>query len=321
MYTSTLGYVILLLEDITLMNSTCEVITMEHYPILLGDKLFKKNELVYINRSDELEEYMGIVHRHDFIEIAYVISGSGLHIVGDKQYEVTRGDLFIINLDVPHGFFPREGSKKSPIVYNCIFMPQFLDLSLFRSSHFEDITSSFLFRSLFPDDYTSHPDLMLNGAEFIEVRDLFDKMYLEYKQMKKGYSDIIRAYLIELIVKIFRFIEVNSVRSPLQKNQELINKAINYMKMNYTSEITLSDLAMQSFISKNYFSKLFKEVTGTNVSDYIQYLRTDQACILLKTTDMKVTDIASQVGFCDIKFFYEVFKKITRETPGEYRKR
>jgi len=294
---------------------------MENYPILLGDKLFKKNELVYINRSDELQEYMGIVHRHDFIEIAYVISGSGLHIVGDKQYEVTRGDLFIINLDVPHGFFPKVGGTKSPIVYNCVFMPQFLDISLFSSNHFEDITSSFLFRSLFPDDYTSHPDLTLSGSEFIEIRDLFEKMYSEYKQIKKGYGDIIRAYLIELIVKIFRYIEGNSTRSPLQKNQELINKAIDYMKMNYTSEIKLSDLAMQSFISKNYFSKLFKEVTGTNVSDYIQFLRTDQACILLKTTDMKVTDIASQVGFSDIKFFYEVFKKITGETPGDHRKK
>jgi YesN/AraC family two-component response regulator len=77
---------------------------------------------------------------------------------------------------------------------------------------------------------------------------------------------------------------------------------------------------MHSFISKNYFSKLFKEVTGTNVSDYIQYLRVDQACHLLKTTELKVTNIAFQVGFKDMKFFYEVFKKITGKTPGDYRK-
>ena len=92
------------------------------------------------------------------------------------------------------------------------------------------------------------------------------------------------------------------------------------MKLNYNSEISRSDLALQSLLSKNYFSKLFKEVTGTNVSDYIQYLRTEKACSLLKTTNMKVIDIAEQVGFSDIKFFYEVFKKITGKTPGEYRK-
>ncbi|HEY5585080.1 MAG TPA: AraC family transcriptional regulator [Ruminiclostridium sp.] len=293
---------------------------MENYPILLGDNLFRKNESICINKSNELPEFMSIVHKHDFIEIAYVISGSGVHIVGEKQYEVSRGDLFIINLDVPHCFFPKEGNNNPPIVYNCIFMPQFLDLSLFSSSHFEDIASSFLFKSLFPDDYTPHPDLRLNGAEFQEIGDLFEKMYSEYRQMKKGYGDLIRAYLIELIVKIFRYMEDINSNSPHQNNQELINKAIEFMKMNYTSEITLSDLAIQSFISKNYFSRLFKEVTGTNFSDYIQFLRTDHACILLKTTDMKVTDIAFQVGFSDIKFFYEVFKKVTGKTPGDFRK-
>ena len=318
---------------------------MTDYPMLKGDKLFRRNELVYINRSDELREYCNIIHKHDFIEIAYVISGRGLHLVADRQYETARGDLFVINFDVPHGFFaPGEGAP-SPVVYNCVFMPQFLDASLFSASHFEDITSSFLFKSLFPDDYPPQPDLKLSGAPFHEVETLFAKMHTEYQQMNKGYTDLIRAYLIELIVKIFRYTEaavdgsVNGAareaagltghpaarpdnrKTPGPRHRELIDRAIAYMKMNYKSEISLSDLALRSFISKNYFSRLFKEVTGSNVSDYIQYLRTEQACTLLKTTDWKVADIAFQVGFSDLKFFYEVFKKITGKTPGDYRKK
>lgn len=292
---------------------------MDNYPVLKGYQLFRKNELVYINRSDELQEYCNILHRHDFLEITYVISGSGIHIVGEREYETSRGDLFIINSDIPHGFFPMRDNSSSPVVYNCVFMPQFLDLSLISTGHFEDIISSFLFNSLFPDDYTPQPDLKLTGAEFKEIGDLFSKMYSEYKQMKKGYTDIIRAYLIELIVKIFRYLEHFPSKGSLHRNKELIYKAIEYMKANYRTDITLSDLAMKSFISKNYFSRIFKEVTGTNVSDYIHFLRTDQACILLKTTDMKIADIASQVGFSDIKFFYEVFKRITGKTPGQYR--
>src|SRR5690348_10314297 len=110
------------------------------YPILKGDTLFRKNELVHVNKSNELPEYCSVVHKHDFIEIAYVISGEGKHIVGEEQYETSRGDLFVINFDTPHGFFPREGRKDPPIVYNCIFKPEFLDISLFSSTHFEDIT-------------------------------------------------------------------------------------------------------------------------------------------------------------------------------------
>ncbi|HHW47290.1 MAG TPA: AraC family transcriptional regulator [Clostridiaceae bacterium] len=291
------------------------------YPVLKGDNLFRKDELVYVNRSDELKEYHGIMHKHDFIEIAYVIDGSGVHIVGENEYETSKGDLFIINYDVPHGFFPKENGREIPVVYNCVFMPEFLDSSLFNSVHFQDVTSSFLFKSLFPDDHAISPVLTLRGTEFSEIGSLFSKMYAEYKSEKKGYCDMIRAYLIELIIKIFRYIDAKKEYVPASRNVELVNKAIQYLKSNYNSEIKLEDLAMKSFISKNYFSKLFREKTGISFSDYVQHIRIDEACNLLRTTDMKVIDIASQVGIKDIKFFYEVFKKITGQTPGEYRKR
>lgn len=294
---------------------------IQKYPLLKGDSIFRKNELVYVNKScEELQEYMNFMHRHDFIEIVYVISGKGKHIVGNSEYELHRGDLFIINYDVPHGFYALEKGKNEPVVYNCVFMPKFLDASLFSGNHFQDITSSFLFKSLFPDNFAPGPDLKLSGAEFKEIGDLFSKMHNEYKLMQKGYCDIIRAYLIELIVKIFRYIDPDSKRPVANKNVELVNKAIEYLKEHYNTEIKLEDIAMKSFISKNYFSKLFKEVTGTSFSDYVQKLRIDEACSLLRNSDMKVTDVALHTGFNDLKFFYEVFKRITSQTPGDYRK-
>lgn len=290
------------------------------YPTLKGNSLFRKDELVYINRSDELKEYCGVMHKHDFLEIAYVIEGEGVHIVGTEQYEISKGDLFVINYDVPHGFFSKPGSTKDPVVYNCSFMPGFIDSTLFSSNNFQDIVSSFLFKSLFPEDYRPIADLRLQGVEFNEIGELYNKMYLEYKGMKKGYCDMIRVYLIELFIKMFRLMESSGPKIRTTKYVDSVNKAIQYMKHNFNSEVKLDDLAIQSFLSKNYFSRLFKEVTGISFSDYLQRLRVDEACSLLRQTDMKVIDIAQQAGFKDIKFFYEVFKKITGKTPGDYRK-
>lgn len=290
------------------------------YPTLTGKTLFRKNEFVYVNRSDELKEFNGIMHKHDFIEIAYVISGNGLHIVGNHKVNTSKGDLFIVNYDIPHGFFPNPDNDPELVVYNCVFMPNFLDASLLGSMYFQDIFSSFLFKSFFPEDNARNADLSLKGTEYQDIGDMFHKMYEEYKNMKKGYLEIIRAYLIELIVKIFRLMD-NSKKSNISpQNQRLIYQAVNYLRENYNAEIRLEELAMKSFISKNYFSRLFKEVTGINFTDYIQNLRVDEACRLLKSTNMKVIDIANTVGFKDIKFFYEVFKKLTGKTPGEFRK-
>ena len=284
------------------------------YPVLQGNTLFRKNELVYINKSSELEEYMNVMHKHDFIEIAYVLDGKGKHAVGNNQYEIYKGDLFIINYDVPHGFFAMDDKSDIPVVYNCVFMPEFLDNSLFRSMNINDIASSFLFKSLFPDDSNTLPDLKLQGTDYIEIGDIFNKMYLEYKSMKQGYPDIIRAYLIELLIKIIRYMYMYNYKTVSAKNFELITKAVDYLKQNYNTEIRLEDIAVKSFTSKNYLSKLFKEVTGMNFSEYIHKIRINEACSLLRSTDQSVSSIAEQVGFNDMKFFYEIFRRITGTT-------
>ncbi len=292
----------------------------ESLPVLSGKNLFRENELVYVNRSDELKKYNGIMHKHDFIEIAYVFSGKGIHIIGDRKFNISKGDLFILNYDVPHGFFSNSEEKTQPVVYNCVFMPTFLDSSLLGSKHFQDIFSSFLFKSFFPEDSTTSADLRLTGTAYQDIGELFHKMYDEYKNRNKGYLEIIRAYLIELIVKVFRLLDKSSRSSVSTQNQRLVYQAVDYMKKHFHTDIRLEELAMKSFISKNYFSRLFKEVTGINFTDYIQNLRVDEACSLLKNTDMKVIDVAHQAGFRDMKFFYEVFKKLTGTTPGEFRK-
>jgi AraC-like DNA-binding protein len=289
------------------------------FPIIEGAQLFRNNELIYLNKSCELIAYGGKMHKHDFLEIAYVLSGEGAHCVGDLTYETIKGDLFIINYDIPHGFFSIPG-KESPVVYNCVFRPEFLDLNLFSSVNFEDISTSFLVKSLSLDEVCPNSDFKLVGADQLEIEEIFSKMYREYNAQKNGYYDLLRAYLIELLVKIFRYSQKTLDNTISSSNRKLVEEAMSYLRKNYMSDITLKDLALQSFISINYFSQLFKKVSGINFTDYIQKLRIDEVCRLLRDTDMKILDIALQTGFKDIKFFYSVFKKHMGITPGYFRR-
>ena len=80
------------------------------------------------------------------------------------------------------------------------------------------------------------------------------------------------------------------------------------------------------FVNKNtneiedYFGRIFKSHTGVTVGDMIQKVRVDSACALLSSTDKNITEIASECGFEDIKFFYSVFKKHKNILPSAYRK-
>ena len=286
-----------------------------------GDDLFRPNELVYINKA--YEQSYSHIHSHDFIEIAFVASGRGLHIIGDKEYKVSKGDLFVINYNILHEFRSLPDAKESPLyVYNCIFLPEFLDISLMNSKDFSTITHNFLFSTFFPEESENRANIRLQAYDYKEIENLFEKMHLEYMTHEHGYVEILRAYTIELLVLVFRYYHKNHIveNKIKQQRKKIILDVINYMKVNFYKELKLEDLSMMAFLSKSYFCKKFKEYTGMTVFEYAQKIRITASCSLLKGTELKIIDIAIEVGYSDVKFFNKVFKRYIGKTPSAFRK-
>lgn len=291
------------------------------YSYSRSESIFRQGEAVYINKAYEKSE--SHLHAHDFIEIAYVASGCGVHRIGNKEYTVSKGDLFVINYDILHEFRSLPDPDKPPLyVYNCIFKPEFLDASLMSSRNFTDITYHFLFCSLFPEEIENRADIRISDNDNNEIEDLYEKMFREYQLRDDGYIEILRAYVIELLIMIFRIYrkQSNAENSVEARRRQIIQDVIQYMKSNFSHEFKLEDLSVMAFLSRNYFCRLFKEYTGMTVSEYTQKIRVEEACRLLKESDKKVIEIAGDVGYKDLKFFHQVFKRITGKSPGEYRK-
>ena len=99
--------------------------------------------------------------------------------------------------------------------------------------------------------------------------------------MEQGYINIIRAYIIELIVKIFRRMDVKTDNPPSLHKSEIIDAALAYLHEHYNMHISVSDLAAHMFLSRDYFSKLFRNVTGMTVTAFLKQLRINEACRLL----------------------------------------
>jgi AraC family L-rhamnose operon transcriptional activator RhaR len=284
-----------------------------------GNNYFKNGESVFINVVEESSEPHQ--HCHDFIEITYIAGGEGEHIIGDNSYCVCKGDINVINYDIVHEF--RSYPDKPPlIVYNCIFNPEFIDYSLINCSSFTDMAHHFLFRSLFPEEMGQQSDIRIVGKDSLNLENLFKKMLSEYEERAKGFIEILRAYTIELLVTIFRLYDNNKDFHNRNYNirKDIIEKVLNYMKENYKNGVSLDHLSEISFYSPNYLCKLFKEVTNKTVSEYIQNIRINKACELLKNTNLTILNIAYEVGYKDIKFFGMTFKKNVGCTPSKYKK-
>ena len=287
-------------------------------PVFTAENTFGKGGKVHVQLASEFPEYVGKLHKHEFIEIVYIVSGSATHRSAGGEYKVSAGDVVVINYHTPHAFYEDDGGEKF-LAYDLMFTPDFLDPSLLSTAGFDDVCASFLFYSLFPEKTAVGSDLHLSGAGYGIFSELFNKIYSEYRSRQKGYIEIVRAYTVELIIKMFRQMENHSARlSPRQK--ETVERAVSYLRESFQSHVTLEELAMQVFLSKDYLNKIFHKATGLPVNAFLQKLRIEEAARLLLTTDMPVEAVARECGYGDVKAFYSSFKKIMKTTPGAYKR-
>lgn len=92
-----------------------------------------------------------------------------------------------------------------------------------------------------------------------------------------------------------------------------------YINMHISEEISLVKLAEMVYFNPSYLSRLFKHLTGINLSEFIQEVRIKKAKQLLKRNDLKVSEIAKAVGYNSATNFSRFFKSVTNKTPQEFR--
>lgn len=124
-------------------------------------------------------------------------------------------------------------------------------------------------------------------------------------------------YLLEVSRFVFEF----KSKEVIDKSRELIEHLKQFIQKHLNEELSLTRLAGMVHLNPSYLSRFFKQMTGTVLTEYIIGLRLAKAKSLLIETDMKIQDIAPQVGFDSPAYFIRLFKKELHVTPTEYREK
>lgn len=138
--------------------------------------------------------------------------------------------------------------------------------------------------------------------------------YLNTINSMKDYEEL-RFWFLDKIGDACRNIENKKQESSLS----IVEKAKEYMKENYSKDLSLDEVSKVVNISPYYFSKLFKEEDGTNFIDYLTEIRMDKAKMLLMDKNLSMKEICVAVGYADPNYFSRTFKKNVGVTPTEYR--
>lgn len=111
-------------------------------------------------------------------------------------------------------------------------------------------------------------------------------------------------------------------KDSIQQNEiDPIQMAKKWIRMNLGVNITIEKIAREIPMNPTYFCEYFKSQTGVTILDYVTKTRLEKAKELLVTTDLKIYDIAEQVGYADTKYFSKLFKKYYGEVPSKFKEK
>lgn len=138
---------------------------------------------------------------------------------------------------------------------------------------------------------------------------------VSFKDMEKQETpDAILSYAQKILQKISRYLSANQTGS----GHRAVLEVLDYIERHYQEDIGLNELASHTGMSTAYLSVLFKAEVGESFIKYLTELRVKKAKGLLKE-GYKVKDVSDMVGYSNYRYFCDIFKKQTGQTPHEYK--
>lgn len=199
-----------------------------------------------------------LVHKHDFLELCYIISGNATHYVDGTPYQLTKGDLLVIDTDQTH-YYRSEGG----VLYaNMILLPDFISENLHSSHTALDVFAYFLYNSEFRsgDGSVRPPLVSFRGNDLISADGIVNSMCDEILSKGSNYVEVVSSYLNILFYLIIRNIEKTNRDNVMHDIRDMIPGIIDYIEGNCGNQITLNDVAAKYFYSPSYFSRAFKKI-------------------------------------------------------------
>lgn len=277
--------------------------------------LYKKESSITENENIAIQvhetSFAEEKHMHEFIEIVYILAGSGTQIIDDAEYKVSHGDLLFMSYGQVHGFIPKDNIK----FVNILLEPKFLSKELIDSDSIFEMFAHSMFDEFTEVNSFDRQCVHFDKTELSEIDNIINMIISEYEHKKVGYKSALHGYVRILFTHILRKLySETSVK-------EIMPDILEYIDEHCSEKIHLSDIAAKSFYNPAYFSRLLKQQCGKSFCAYVKEKRINKAGELLKNYNISVETAMTSSGYNDKKLFYKHFKEIYGVSPGEYRKK
>ena len=250
-----------------------------------------RDEGFYYDNSRDVVAASTRKHAHDNYEIYFLERGECIYFADHRYFSLSAGDLILIpSSEVHRAFYPRAARSRRLINCDIKYIPCEVLPAIAEIDH--------VFRA---------PRLLK------EVTEIFDLIAQEYARADAYRTEMLRAHVHRLFYLIARHREESVA---VAHESTAVKRALDYIKENYTREITLTRLAEQSGVTPAHLSRAIKREAGVGFNEYLNALRLQRAEFMLRNENGKsVSDIAFACGFNDSNYFSYRFKKAYGVSP------
>lgn len=236
----------------------------------------------------------------DHYLIHYIVSGKGILKCGNKTYALKAGNGFLI---CPETVTYYEADKADPWHYYWVGFNGFNSKNILHHAGLSYDNPIF-----YSDDF----DFFINTIEGMAVANKFS---FEKELYRMGCLYMFLSKLIQIAPKD------NYSHYHPSIVEEYIKSSIEYVEKNFQRELSVKELASYIGINRKYLYTIFKRILGQTPIEYILKVKIDKARTLLENNKLTILEVSNSVGYKDQFTFSKQFKKITGESPSNYRQR
>lgn len=266
-------------------------------PLCLTKADYFPSGLMPVAIADRAPQQTFPSHIHEFCELVIVWRGNGLHVMNDRPWLITCGDLFYISPEDCHSY----ESVNQLVLDNVIYCPERFHLGLDWSQFLPQEKKAW----------------RLTTRGMALARNVIQQLAQESAKSDRLSRQLTEALFLQLVLILQRHRYAADVAWQLPEGEQLdlLMSAI----QGQLAHFDLSDFCLQHQLSERALKQLFRQQTGMTPGQYLRQLRICKAKFLLRSTPSLIGDVAALCGFEDSNYFSVVFTRETGMTPSAFR--
>ena len=275
-------------------------VEFRYYDIPKGDIVYPLTGPAWIKAYGEGREKL---HFHNYYEVGICSEGEGEMTLGEETVRFYPGCISLIpttELHTTNTFGETAGWE-----WMYFDMPELL-AEIYPN---DEILRESVLQTIRRQGRLFTPEENIQKMTFL-VRSIFSEM----ANREYMYRDMVRNFLVMLIVEIIRKLQDTEIPDSVSSKMDIF-PAIAFIKDNCGRQIRIGELSKCCGMSESYFRRVFEKYMNMRPLDYVNFVRVQKSCALLRETTLTVAEVSERVGYESVSSFIRNFRRIIGCTP------